>query len=132
MQPKPGSKRQVRIEMPNTSATYANGVIISTTPMSEIVFDFMQILPNDPRARVQHRILMTPAHAKLFLRALTQNLERYEAQHGEIQVPQRPGSLADQLFQGVIGGEQPDGGDEGEDESEDDDTDTSEDGDDDK
>jgi len=125
MQPKPGSKRQVRIEMPNTTATYANGVIISTTPMSEIVFDFMQILPNDPRARVQHRILMTPAHAKLFLRALTQNLERYEAQHGEIHVPQRPGSLADQLFQGVIGGEQPDGDDESDD---DDDTDAPEDG----
>jgi hypothetical protein len=38
---------------------------------------------------------MTPLHAKLLLRALADNLAKYEAQFGEIQVPT---GLADQLF----------------------------------
>jgi hypothetical protein len=41
---------------------------------------------------------MTPANAKLFLKALSQNLERYESVHGEISLPPQPQSLADQLF----------------------------------
>ena len=62
--------RQVRLEIPaNLSATYANAVIVSQTT-SEIVLDFLQVMPNDPRARVQQRVVMTPSNAKLFLQAL--------------------------------------------------------------
>ena len=96
--PNPAGQRRIQFELPSTlNATYANGVVISQT-QSEIVMDFVQIMPNDPRARVQSRVVMTPANAKLFLRALQTNLERFEAMQGEIQVPQQPTSLADQLF----------------------------------
>jgi hypothetical protein len=47
------------------------------------------------RARVQTRIVMTPLNAKLLLNALTENLEKFEAQFGEIIVPTQ---LADHLF----------------------------------
>ena len=97
-QQQPASNRQMRLEIPaNLSATYSNAVIVSQTT-SEIVLDFLQIMPNDPRARVQTRVVMTPTNAKLFLKALETNLTRYEEKHGEISVPQQPGSLADQLF----------------------------------
>lgn len=90
--------RQMRLEIPaNLSATYANAAIVSQTT-SEIVLDFLQVMPNDPRARVQTRVVMTPTNAKLFLKALETNLTRYEEKHGEIVVPPQPGSLADQLF----------------------------------
>ena len=90
--------RQIRLEIPaNLSATYANAAIVSQTT-SEIVLDFLQIMPNDPRARVQTRIVMTPTNAKLFLKALETNLARYEEKHGEITLPEQPNSLADQLF----------------------------------
>lgn len=90
--------RQMRLEIPaNLSATYANAAIVSQTT-SEIVLDFLQVMPNDPRARVQTRVVMTPTNAKLFLKALETNLTRYEEKHGEIVVPSQPGSLADQLF----------------------------------
>jgi hypothetical protein len=90
--------RQLRLEIPATlNSTYANAVIISQTH-SEIVFDFIQLLPNDPRARVQQRVVMTPANAKLFLKAFETNLERFEEKHGEIDLPPQPVSLADQLF----------------------------------
>jgi hypothetical protein len=56
------------------------------------------VLPNDPRARVQARVVMTPANAKLFLNALKENLERFETKHGEIDLPPKPVSLAEQLF----------------------------------
>lgn len=93
--------RQLRLEIPNNlNATYSNAAIVSQTT-SEIVIDFLQIMPNDPRARVQTRVVMTPVNAKLFLNALQTNLARYEANFGEIPTPQQPGSLADQLFGGM-------------------------------
>jgi hypothetical protein len=92
------NNRQVRLEIPaNLSATYANAAMVSQTA-SEIVLDFLQVMPNDPRARVQSRVVMTPTNAKLFLKALETNLARWEEKHGEIEVPAQPGSLADQLF----------------------------------
>jgi Protein of unknown function (DUF3467) len=97
--PAPGSgQRQIQVEMPsNLSAIYSNAVIISQMH-SEIVMDFVQIMPNDPRAQVQSRIVMTPTNAKLFLQALGTNLTRFEALNGEIKLPLPGLSLADQLF----------------------------------
>jgi hypothetical protein len=111
-------KRQIRLEIPsNLSAVYANAVIVSQTH-SEIILDFTQVMPNDPRARIQTRVAMTPANAKAFLRALEENLNRFEARHGEITMPPRPESLADQLF-GAVRNEG-DGPDDDESESDDD------------
>lgn len=93
-------RKQLRLELPKDSASYANTVIISNT-QNELILDFVQIMPNDPRARIQHRVVMTPMHAKMFLHAFQRHMANYEAQHGEISVPQRPESLADQLFKGI-------------------------------
>jgi hypothetical protein len=94
-------QRKLNLEIPaNLSAVYSNAVMVSQTN-TEIVLDFLQIMPNDPRARIQSRVVMTPAGAKAFLRALSQNLERYEEKHGEIDVPSAPTTLADQLFGGI-------------------------------
>lgn len=82
---------------PNPSATYANMVMISHTQF-EVILDFIQVISHDPRARVQQRIVMTPAHAKMFLNALAENLTRYENANGEIKLPP---SLAEQLFKGI-------------------------------
>ena len=96
-QPNPPA-RQLRLEIPsNLNATYANAVVVTQTH-SEIVLDFVQVMPNDPRARVQTRVVLTPANAKLFLKALQTNLTRFEEKHGEITLPPQPVSLADQLF----------------------------------
>lgn len=96
--PQPPNQRRLQLELPsNLNAIYANAVVISQMH-SEIVMDFVQILPNDPRARVQSRIVMTPANAKLFLQALGTNLTRYEEVNGEIKLPPQPVTLADQLF----------------------------------
>lgn len=106
--PQPPNQRRIQLELPaSLMAIYSNAAIVSQTT-SEIVLDFVQMLPNDPRARVQSRIVMTPTNAKLFLQALSTNLARFEAVHGEIKVPPQPSSLADQLFGAVRPGDNPD------------------------
>jgi hypothetical protein len=75
---------------------YINLVRIAHSP-SEMVFDFAQLLPGVQAARVQSRIVMSPLGAKLFFRALGENLSRYETAFGEITIPSG-GALADQLF----------------------------------
>jgi hypothetical protein len=75
---------------------YVNLVRIAHSP-SEIVFDFAQLLPGSLPARMQSRIVMSPLGAKLFHRALTENLGKFEAAYGEIIIPSGS-ALADQLF----------------------------------
>ena len=93
--PETPPQHQMAIEIPaNLEAVYSNFALITHSP-SEIVVDFARLLPNMPKARVYARIVMTPMNAKLLMRALGENLSRYEAQYGEIVVPT---GLADQLF----------------------------------
>jgi hypothetical protein len=75
---------------------YANLARISHSP-ADIVIDFAQILPGEGTANIQSRIIMSPLSAKLLLRALTENLARYETAFGEISVPGNS-SLAENLF----------------------------------
>jgi hypothetical protein len=97
----PTQPRQLKLEVePNLKATYSNMVVISHT-QHEVVLDFVQVVPSDNRARVLDRVIMTPNHAKMLMQALAENLGRYEAKYGDIKVPNRPGSLADQLFSTV-------------------------------
>jgi hypothetical protein len=75
---------------------YANLARISHSP-ADIVIDFAHLLPGETLAKVTTRVLMTPLSAKLLLRALTENIARYEAAFGEIPVPGNS-SLAESLF----------------------------------
>jgi hypothetical protein len=75
---------------------YANLARISHSP-ADLVIDFAHLLPGETQAKVTTRVLMTPLSAKLLLRALTENIARYEAAFGEISVPGNS-SLAENLF----------------------------------
>ena len=92
-QPIPGPQIEIP---PGLEPIYSNLARISHSP-TEIVIDFAQILPGEAKANVRARVLMTPLNAKLLLRALNENLARYEAVLGEINVP-NPNTLADNLF----------------------------------
>ncbi len=95
--PQGPSQRQINIELPpDLEAIYTNFAMIGHTP-SEVIIDFVRLLPGNPRAKVQVRVLMTPMNAKLLLNALSENLERFEAQFGPIVIPQG-GNIAEQLF----------------------------------
>lgn len=85
------------IEMPqDLEPLYVNLVRIAHSP-SELVFDFARLLPGGGNAKVKSRIVMSPLAAKLFQRALSENLAKYESVFGQINVPGNS-TLADNLF----------------------------------
>lgn len=76
---------QLNIELNEDVAEgiYSNLAII-THSSSEFVFDFIRVMPGIPKAKVKSRIVMTPQHAKRLLRALNDNISKYETSHGDI------------------------------------------------
>jgi hypothetical protein len=52
-----------------------------------MVFDFALKLPGATPADVTARVMMSPLSAKLFHRALTENINKYEKMFGEIKIP---------------------------------------------
>ena len=75
---------------------YSNMARISHTP-SELTVDFARMLPGQKQMTVLTRVLLSPVGAKLLLRALAENISRYEAAFGEIRLPGDSG-LANDLF----------------------------------
>ena len=87
-QPKKG---QINIQLDEEVAqgTYSNLAIINHS-VSEFVVDFVTIMPGVPKSKVKSRIILTPQHAKRFLKALTDNVKRFENAHGEIKDYDQP------------------------------------------
>ncbi len=96
----------VKMEIPaDSQPQYTNLVRISHSP-AELVFDFAQLVPYTQTANVVSRLIMSPVGAKLFLRALADNLAKYEASFGEITLPSS-GTLANDLFRTIHPPENP-------------------------
>src|SRR5512135_588185 len=93
--PKPSISPTLEIPQ-GLDTVYCNLARISHSP-ADIVIDFAHLLPADTNAVVKARVLMSPLSAKLLLRALAENLARFEAAFGEISVPVNT-SLAEHLF----------------------------------
>jgi hypothetical protein len=93
--PKPPASPTLQVP-DGLETVYCNLARISHSP-ADIVIDFAHLLPADTNAVVKSRVLMSPLSAKLLLRALGENLARYEAAFGEIHVPINT-SLAEHLF----------------------------------
>ncbi len=76
---------QINIELGEevSEGTYANMAMI-THSNTEFVIDFIRLMPGVPKAKVKSRIVMTPQHAKRLLRALNENIAKYESVHGPI------------------------------------------------
>jgi len=84
---------------PGLKPLYVNVARIGHTPM-ELILDFACLLPGQDQNEILSRLILSPVGAKLFLRALAENLARYEAAFGEVHLPGDP-SLANDLFGGV-------------------------------
>ena len=80
-QPQQGINIEIKEEI--AEGTYANLAII-THSHAEFVIDFVNVMPGTPKSKVKSRIIFTPQHAKRFMKALIENVQRYEASNGEI------------------------------------------------
>ena len=84
-------ENQLNIELDEKIAegTYANLAIINHS-VSEFVVDFVNVMPGTPKAKVKSRIILTPQHAKRLMKALAENVSRFEKAHGEIKDYEQP------------------------------------------
>jgi hypothetical protein len=80
------NQNQLNIEITEEIAEgqYANLAII-THSHAEFVIDFVNVMPGTPKSKVKSRIVMTPQHTKRFMKALMENVSRFEDANGDIQ-----------------------------------------------
>lgn len=103
MQDQQLNNNQLNIEISEEMAegVYANLAII-THSHAEFVVDFVNVMPGTPKSKVKSRIIFTPQHAKRFMKALVENVGRFEALNGpikdleEAQIPMNFGGPAAQ------------------------------------
>lgn len=84
-------QQQINIEIDEKTAdgVYSNLAIINHSA-SEFIVDFVSIMPGSPKARVKSRVILTPQHTKRLLKALAENVQRFENTHGEIKDTEQP------------------------------------------
>ena len=84
--PTPEEQNQINIELPEEVAEgiYSNFAIIAHSNQ-EFIIDYVRLMPGLPKAKVKARIVLTPAHAKRFMKALADNIKKYEQQFGKIE-----------------------------------------------
>jgi hypothetical protein len=79
----PPNQLNIEISEEVAEGSYANLAII-THSHAEFVIDFVNVMPGTPKSKVKSRIILTPQHAKRFMKALSENVHKYEAANGTI------------------------------------------------
>ncbi len=97
------SGQQINIELSEEVAEgiYSNLVMIAHSN-SEFVLDFIKMLPGVPKAKVKSRIILTPEHAKRLLKALDDNIQKFEDNFGTIKLIEEANRFP-MNFKGTIG-----------------------------
>ncbi|MDE6523398.1 MAG: DUF3467 domain-containing protein [Muribaculaceae bacterium] len=80
---------QIQLRPEVADGKYSNLAMIGHGP-NEFLIDFIFAAPGMPQAPVVSRVIMSPENAKQLLRALNENVQKYEANFGVI-APRRPG-----------------------------------------
>jgi len=86
----PENQLQIELKDEIAQGTYANLAII-THSSSEFILDFIRVMPGLPKAGVQSRIILAPEHAKRLLRALEDNIRKYEDVFGSLDLDDESG-----------------------------------------
>jgi hypothetical protein len=74
-------KLNIRGNDATLGGTYANNMMVHMT-REEFVLDFLNVIP--PHATLNARVIVAPAHLKRMLKVLSNTLERYEKEFGEL------------------------------------------------
>jgi len=80
----PNNQLNIELSEQMAEGEYANLAII-THSHAEFVIDFVNVMPGTPKSKVKSRIIFTPQHAKRFMKALNENISRFESSNGKIQ-----------------------------------------------
>ena len=85
----PKNTKQVRIKASDDvlAGHYANIAQITHT-REEFILDFMSVFP--PQGTLASRVIMSPGHMKRIVRAMEENIQKYEASFGAIHESDQP------------------------------------------
>jgi len=83
MEEQKGQNQQLQIKATDEAlkGAYANMAQISHGP-EEFILDFVNIMP--PHGQLVSRIVVSPSHAKRLMKALEENVKKYEEKFGTI------------------------------------------------
>jgi hypothetical protein len=81
-------KLEIQLDEDVAQGAYVNLAVVNHNE-SEFVIDLIFVQPQAPRAKVRSRAIMSPQHAKRFVAALEENINRFEKNFGPIK-PSRP------------------------------------------
>jgi hypothetical protein len=70
---------------------YANNMVVAHSK-EEFFVDFINVIP--PQGIVTARVIISPGHMKRIIKALSDNLSKYEAKFGEIAEAPEPTDIA--------------------------------------
>ena len=74
---------QIKADEKELVGQYSNLVMIHHNA-EEFTLNFIYIFPSVPQGKMVSSVIISPANAKRLLRALNENITRYEAQFGAI------------------------------------------------
>ena len=80
---------QIKADEKELVGQYCNLVMFHHNA-EEFTLHFIYVFPNVPQGKLGSRVIISPAHAKRILRALGENISRYEAQFGPIKEASEP------------------------------------------
>lgn len=80
---------EIKVNLPKelTGGAYSNNMVVSHTK-EEFIMDFLMVAP--PSGAVTARIIVSPGHIKRIIKALQENISRYEQKFGSIQPAEEP------------------------------------------
>ncbi|MFZ5469077.1 MAG: DUF3467 domain-containing protein [Myxococcota bacterium] len=85
-QPKPQEiQLQIQLDEDIANGSYVNMALVNHTE-TEFTLDFIYVQPQQPKAKVRSRIITNPKHMKRLLLAIQDNVAKYEAKFGTIEL----------------------------------------------
>jgi hypothetical protein len=87
--PPPPVQIQLEIDAVTANGVFVNSALVNHTE-TEFTLDLVYVQPQAPKATVRARAITTPKHMKRLLHAIQDNLAKYEARFGTIDLGDTP------------------------------------------
>ncbi len=81
----PEVQLQIQLDDDVANGQYINMALVNHTE-TEFTLDFIYVQPQQPKAKVRSRIITNPKHMKRLLLAIQDNVRKFEAKFGNIEL----------------------------------------------
>ena len=88
----PEVQLQIQLDDAVADGHYCNMALVNHAE-TEFTLDFIYVQPQQPKARVKSRIITSPKHMKRLLLAMQDNVTKFEAKYGAIDIGDGAGDI---------------------------------------